>query len=306
MVTAIIHTFDGYERFHLPMLYFWYRFAPASIPVIFTFETCDPFPIFQKVQALLKGDLREPPTFVPCGAHSTWTGRLKKALEYTQTPYCIYLQEDIWLTQAFSTLFIHQCIEYMQNHKLLLLKLQGHAQGAFDWPLKLPLDWNDPSVYVFSHQPFLASVYALWNWSFILPIQRKMQQLLKINPVPNKIENKIDNKSCEYKIETPFQHETFLNKYFHYYYQDFRMKSNNKKNKNKNQNKNSFHLPITWLPQELEDQKEFMYQEVSLRGQLSYEGSQMLLQYQLPMDLFHQNQNQNQNKKNQIWTRADA
>jgi hypothetical protein len=32
-VTAIIHTFDGYERFHLPMLYFWYRFAPASIPV---------------------------------------------------------------------------------------------------------------------------------------------------------------------------------------------------------------------------------------------------------------------------------
>lgn len=267
-VTAIIHTFDGYSRFHVPVLYFWYRFGP-DIPLIFTYEENDPWPIFEQVQRLLDGAPRVAPIFVKCGSGSSWSYRLKKGLTYVRTPFVLYLQEDIWLTQAVTSQFFESCVTYMTQQKLQVLKMQDEEQGYFEWrpahsvpfhgPFKGqvsdgPLDWNDPTVYIFSHQPFISTTQQLWDW---LP-------------------------ALDEKQMTPFQHETSVNRMLH------------KREKEP--------IEIQWLPKHLE--RQFVYDEVSQRGSISVPGLEMLKRYGLPSDDFiHVNQsNQNQTA---VWIRED-
>lgn len=167
--SVLVHSFDGYRRYWEGWLYFWHKYSESSLPwtVYFATESRSP-------HATQLREVQHLPTGV-----GKWGYRLRRALESIPGEYVLYMQEDMWLTDALRSEYLLQALAHASKHDLLHLKLQPFCHHE----VGLPTDYNRSEWYVASHQP------ALWQKSFLLSTLH-------------------DNYS-------PFQHETLLNRALH-------------------------------------------------------------------------------------------
>jgi hypothetical protein len=169
-VAVLIHTFDGYRRYWSGLLFYLKKqFLHLNQ------ECCQVYFANEEFGLELPFGMSQ----IKCPKGS-FGDRLKFALEKIDTPYIVYIQEDMWLTSPLYQSFLQQIVGTMTNKDLLAVKLFPNCKHL----LQTPEDLNDPAWYIGTHQP------SMWNRQFLLETISKNNM-------------------------SPFQHEVSLNRRLH-------------------------------------------------------------------------------------------
>ncbi|MEM8955551.1 MAG: hypothetical protein AAGD22_15460 [Verrucomicrobiota bacterium] len=115
---VLLHSWDGYQRFWGPALYYGALNLPVGVPRFFVSEA---YPVDSNGFA---------PLLTGTGSFAARLLRASEELEGRGFRYVFYLQEDHWLIQHFAASTLEELVDFMESERLVTIKL---GRASFWW-----------------------------------------------------------------------------------------------------------------------------------------------------------------------------